>query len=299
MNIYDIAIIGAGPAGMTAALYAKRAGLDTIVIEKAYPGGQMVLTDSIENYSGFAKISGFELAQNMKKQIEGVDYKTAEIIDVDFSEDIKKIKTNSEETHAKYVIIATGAAARRLPIPNEPKFFGRGVSYCATCDGAFYRSQKTAVIGGGNTALDDALYLTNLCEEVSLIHRRSEFRGDKITLSKVMENPKIKLYTDSILTKISGDDTVSEIEIENVLTNEKTTIPVSGIFGAIGYIPSTDFLKEKVTLTKSGAVITDENLKTNIDNVYAIGDVRDKELKQIVTACSDGATVINTLRRYL
>ena len=295
--MYDIAIIGAGPAGMTAAIYAKRAGLNTIILEKAYPGGQMVLANSIENYPGFLGISGAELSMTMKKQLEGTSYKTAEITDVDFSSEIKIIKTESEEIEAKFVVIATGAANRRLPVPNEPKFFGRGISYCATCDGAFYRGKRVAVVGGGNTALDDALYLAKFCEGVSLIHRRSEFRGDKITLLKVLESEKITVFTDSVLVDVFGDDTVNKIEIDS--NNEKKMIAVSGVFGAIGFIPGTDFLKGKISLTDYGAVITDENMKTNIDNVYAVGDVRDKELKQIVTACSDGAAAVDIIRRQV
>ena len=297
--IYDIAIIGAGPAGMTAAIYAKRAGLNIIVIEKAYPGGQLVLANEIENFPGFPLVSGYELASHMKKQIDGVTYKTAEITEVDFSDAPKILRIGNEEILSKYIIIATGAVSRRLPVPGEPKLFGRGVSYCATCDGAFYRGRHTAVIGGGNTALDDALYLANFCESVSLIHRREEFRADKITVDKVLSNPKIKLFTQNILIDIFGDDTVNSIEIENIGDSTRQKIPVSGVFGAIGYIPATGFLSGRVLLTDSGAVITDENMKTNIDNIYAIGDVRNKELRQIVTACSDGASAIDIIRRYL
>ena len=297
--MYDLAIIGAGPAGMTAAIYARRAGINTIILEKAYPGGQMVLANSIENYPGFTAISGAELSMTMKKQLEGVSYKTAEITDVVFSDDVKIIKTETEEIQTKFIIIATGASCRRLPVSGEPRLFGRGISYCATCDGAFYRGKRVAVIGGGNTALDDSLYLANFCESVSLIHRRTEFRGDKITLDKVFSTGKITVYTDSVLIDILGDTSVSAIEIENVKTNIRENLPVSGVFGAIGYIAGTDFLKGKVELTDSGAIITDQNMKTNIDNVYAVGDVRDKEFRQIVTACSDGAAAVDIIRRLL
>lgn len=295
--VYDIAIIGAGPAGMTAALYGMRAGLSVLLLEKAFPGGQMVSSNHIENYPGFLGISGAELAQNMKKQLTDITYKTAEIIGVDCTNAVKALITQKETLQAKNIVIATGANPRKLGLLNEEKLTGRGVSYCATCDGAFYRNKTATVIGGGNTALEDALYLSNFCECVNLVHRRSEFRGDKSTLEKIKANPKIKIYTEYILVELVGDKQLSEIVLEHTKTKERLSIATDGLFVAIGYQPNVSFLPEGILKSDTKEIITDKNLMTNLDDVYAIGDVRRKELRQIVTACSDGAEVISAIRR--
>ncbi len=295
--IYDIAIVGAGPAGMTAALYGMRAGMKVLLLEKAFPGGQMVSSNQIENYPGFVGISGAELAMNMKKQLTDITYKTAEIIATDFTGNPKKISSAKEEFLAENVIIASGANPKKLGFSNEEKLTGRGVSYCATCDGAFYRGKTATVIGGGNTALDDALYLANFCEQVNLVHRRNEFRGDLSTVAKIKENPKIKIYTEYIPTELVGDDALTEVVLEHTVTKEQLTLKTDGLFVAIGYQPSVSFLPEGILKSESGEIITDKNYMTNLDNVYAIGDVRRKELRQVVTACSDGAEVISAIRR--
>jgi thioredoxin reductase (NADPH) len=269
---------------MTAALYVRRAGFRTVIFEKAFPGGQMAYASSVENFPGYISVPGFELAMSMKKQLDGVDYKTAEIVGVDLNGAVKILKSVNGETEAKAVIIASGAQNRKLGIPGEAEFTGRGVSYCAVCDGALYRGKGVAVVGGGDTALDDSLYLANFCESVTLIHRRDEFRGAQTTLEKVRENPKIKILTNSSVTGIFGENSVNRIEINN-----RTYIKADGIFIAAGQIPNTAFLGGAVTLSEFGAVITAPNLETNLDMVYAAGDVREKELRQIVTACSDGA----------
>lgn len=295
--IYDIAIIGAGPAGMTAALYGMRAGLSVLLLEKAFPGGQMVSSNHIENYPGFMGISGAELAQNMKKQLTDITYKTAEIIKLDFANDAKVLTTQKEEFQAKNVIIATGANPRKLGFPNEEKLTGRGVSYCATCDGAFYRSKTATVIGGGNTALEDAIYLANFCETVNLVHRRKEFRGDKATLKKIQENPKIKIYTEYVPVELVGEEKLTDVILEHTVTKEKLILKTDGLFVAIGYQPNVSFLPDGILKSEAKEIITDKNLMTNLDDVYAIGDVRRKDLRQIVTACSDGAEVISAIRR--
>ena len=295
--LYDIAIIGAGPAGMTAALYGMRAGLGVLLLEKAFPGGQMVSSNYVENYPGFVGISGAELAMNMKKQLTDITYKTVEILSVELSDDIKTIRSQKEEFQAKNIIIATGANPRKLGFSNEEQLTGRGVSYCATCDGAFYRGKTTTVIGGGNTALDDALYLANFCERVNLVHRRNEFRGDATTVEKVKANEKIHLYTECIPTEFVGEDAIKEICLQNTRTQETLVLPTDGVFIAIGYQPNVSFLPEGILKSETNEIITDKDLMTNLDGVYAIGDVRRKELRQIVTACSDGAEVISAIRR--
>lgn len=295
--IFDIAIIGAGPAGMTAALYGMRAGMAVVLLEKSFPGGQMVSSNYIENYPGFMGISGAELAQNMKKQLTDITYKTAEVLQMDLSGDIKTITTKKEEFLAKNVVIATGANPKKLGFANEEKLTGRGVSYCATCDGAFYRNKTTTVIGGGNTALEDALYLANFCEQVNLVHRRNEFRGDSSTLQKIKENPKIKIYTEYVAKELIGEDRLCEVVLEHTVTKERVALQTDGLFVAIGYQPNVAFLPEGLLKNETNEIITDKNLMTNLDDVYAIGDVRRKDLRQIVTACSDGAEVISAIRR--
>ena len=295
--IFDIAIIGAGPAGMTAALYGMRAGMAVLLLEKSFPGGQMVSSNYIENYPGFIGISGAELAQNMKKQLTDITYKTAEVLQMDLSGDIKTITTKKEEFLVKNVVIATGANPKKLGFANEEKLTGRGVSYCATCDGAFYRNKTTTVIGGGNTALEDALYLANFCEQVNLVHRRNEFRGDSSTLQKIKENPKIKIYTEYVAKELIGEDRLCEVVLEHTVTKERVALQTDGLFVAIGYQPNVTFLPEGLLKNETNEIITDKNFMTNLDDVYAIGDVRRKDLRQIVTACSDGAEVISAIRR--
>ncbi len=295
--IYDIAIIGAGPAGMTAALYGMRAGMNVLLLEKAFPGGQMVSSNYVENYPGFVGISGAELAMNMKKQLTDITYKTAEIISINLSEEPKTITSSKEEFQAKNIVIATGANPKKIGFANEERLTGRGVSYCATCDGAFYRGKTATVIGGGNTALDDALYLANFCERVNLVHRRNEFRADATTVDKVKANNKIHLYTEFVPEAFIGEDMLTEIRLKSTKTQETVLLPTDGLFLAIGYQPNVSFLPEGILKSETGEIITDKNLMTNIENVYAIGDVRRKELRQIVTACSDGAEVISAIRR--
>ncbi len=295
--IYDIAIIGAGPAGMTAALYGMRAGMHVLLLEKAFPGGQMVSSNYVENYPGFVGISGAELAMNMKKQLTDITYKTAEILSVDISGEFKKIVSSKEEFQANNIIIATGANPKKLGFSNEERLRGRGVSYCATCDGAFYRGKTATVIGGGNTALDDALYLANFCERVNLVHRRTEFRADATTVDKVKTNEKIHLYTEFIPIEFIGEDSLTGIRLKSTQSDETISLLTDGLFIAIGYQPNVSFLPEGILKSETGEIITDKNLMTNIENVYAIGDVRRKDLRQIVTACSDGAEVISAIRR--
>jgi thioredoxin reductase (NADPH) len=297
--MYDIAIIGSGPAGMTAGIYAKRAGFKTIIFEKAFVGGQMNYAHSIENFPGFNGISGFDLAMNMKAQLDGVESKTADVVEIEFSDDIKILKTKTEEISAKTVIIATGAMSKRLGLQHEAKFVGRGVSYCATCDGAFYKDKAVVVVGGGNTALEDSLYLANFCKSVALVHRREEFRGDKSTLAKVKQNSKITIYTNKVVSDILGENAVETVELKDTVSGAIEKLATDGIFVAIGYTPKTAFLNGAITLNENGEILTDGNLLTNIKGVYAVGDVRQKILKQVVTACSDGAIAVDQITKTL
>ncbi len=282
---------------MTAALYGMRAGMNVLLLEKAFPGGQMVSSEHIENYPGFYGISGSELAQNMKKQLTDITYKTAEISSISCFDEVKTVSTKKETFEAKNIIIASGSTPKKLGFSNEEKLTGRGVSYCATCDGAFYRNKVATVIGGGNTALEDALYLANFCEQVNLVHRRGEFRGDVTTLQKIKKHNKIKILTPFLPKELIGQESLEAVVIENIDTKEILTIPTQGLFVAIGYQPNSSFLPEGILKSEIGEIITDKNLMTNLDGIYAIGDVRRKELRQIVTACSDGAEVINAIQR--
>ena len=294
---YDIIVIGAGPAGMTAALYGMRAGFHILLLEKAFPGGQMVFSDRIENYPGFSVISGSELAQNMKNRLTDITYKAAEVTSLDLSEKIKTVHSKKEDFFAKNVVIASGAAPKKLRLVKEERLTGRGVSYCATCDGALYRGKTATVIGGGNTALEDALYLANFCDHVNLVHRRKEFRGDQITAEKVIRHPKIQRYLEYVPQELIGTDRLEQVICRHTVTGEMLPLVTDGLFVAIGYQPNISFLPSAVLTDEIGEIITDQNLMTNLEDVYAIGDVRKKALRQIITACSDGAEVITAIQR--
>lgn len=292
---YESVIIGAGPSGLTAAIYASRGGLRTLVIEKKFPGGQMVLTDFIENYPGFPEgINGFELAEMMKSQAVklGTEIVTDDVTGLS-GRDLntpKIVETPNRKITADSVIIATGASYRKLGIPGEEKFYGRGVSQCATCDGAFFRNKSVAVIGGGDTALQETLFLTRFCNKIHLIHRRDRFRGVNILQDKIFsQKEKISVHFDSAPLEIKGDKTVNGIVVKNAKTTEENTIPVEGVFIFIGMIPISDFAKGYVDMDENGYINTDEDMKTSVEGIFACGDVRKKHLRQIITACSDGA----------
>lgn len=289
--MYDVAIIGEGPAGMTAAIYATRAGLSAVVLEKAFPGGQMAITPEIDNYPGFEHISGFELSDKMSKQAKnlGAEIMRADVSNIDFTPGNNTITTTKGEISAKTVILALGASHRTLGIPGEDAFRGKGVSYCATCDGNFFRGRDVCVIGGGNTALEDALYLSNICNKVYLIHRRDTFRGFDALVKRVLETENIVTVLDSVPEEICGDERVTSISVKNVKSSETSSIAVSGCFVAIGTAPNTDLVRDKITLTADGHIAAGENTETNLPGVYAAGDVREKVSYQIITAASDGA----------
>lgn len=300
----DLIIIGGGPAGITAGIYAKRAGYDVLILEEKVVGGQTVNTEEIDNYLGLSHIKGYEFGQKIKEQAKElgieVDNKGVKRLELDGA--VKKIFTNSEEYECKTVVLANGCKRRNLNCNGETEFAGRGVSYCATCDGMFYRNKTVAVVGGGNTAIEDALYLSNLCEKVYLIHRRSEFRASKQLVDKVFTANNIEVIFDAKISEIRGSELVEEIELDRVSSIIKgvdKTKKVDGVFIAVGYQPDVSMIKGQIELTKEGYIITDENCKTNIDGVYAAGDCRQKNLRQIITAAADGAIAGNEAAEYL
>lgn len=301
-HIYDTVIIGAGPAGCSAALYASRAGLDTAVIEKYSPGGQMALTGDIDNYPGFEEgIDGFTLGMKMHKSAErfGITTIYGEINEVDFSERIKKLTTSSGEILAKTVIIASGARSRELGIENEKNLIGKGVHYCAHCDGNFYRNKTVVVVGGGNSAAADALYLSRLAEKVYLVHRRDTLRATKIYHEPLMKAENVEFLWNSTVEEFITELRVKGVKIKNTVTGETKDVFCDGVFVSIGRDPATEFLKGKVDLDGNGYIIADETTKTNVDGVFAAGDVRTKALRQVVTAVSDGAVAVHFAEEYL
>lgn len=301
-HIYDTVIIGAGPAGCSAALYASRAGLDTALIEKYSPGGQMALTGDIDNYPGFEEgVDGFTLGMKMHKGAErfGITTLYGEITGVDFSGKIKKLTTSSGEILARTVIIASGAKARELGVENEKNLIGKGVHYCAHCDGNFYRNKTVVVVGGGNSAAADALYLSRLAEKVYVVHRRDTLRATKIYHEPLMKAENVEFLWNSTVEEFITELRVKGVRIKDTVTGEMRDVLCDGVFVSIGRDPMTEFLKGAVDLDERGYVIADETTKTNIDGVFAAGDVRTKALRQVVTAVSDGAVAVHFAEEYL
>ena len=286
--MYDLLILGAGPSGLTAGIYAARGGLKTAIIEKTSFGGQLALTSEIENYPGFENISGFELAYKMQQQAEklGVEFIYEEITGLDIVGDVKSVKTQGNKYEAKAVIIAMGASPRLLGLDKEKALLGAGVSYCATCDGAFFRGKDVAVIGGGNTAVEDAIYLSKFCNKVYIIHRRNEFRATKAEINKMTEKQNVELVLSSVVSDIFGESKVEGIEVTT--GEQKKRIDVSGVFVAIGRTPNTTLING-IDLTDNGYIVVDRLQRTSEKGVYAVGDIVDKSLRQVVTACADGA----------
>lgn len=301
-NIYDMIIIGGGPAGYTAALYASRAGLDTLVVEKMSIGGQMALTAEVDNYPGFDEgIDGFTLGMKMQSGAERFGAKTqySTVGSVDLSGQIKELDTDSGVLLARTVVIATGAEPRKLGIDGEREMTGRGIHYCAHCDGRFYKGKTVAVIGGGNSAVAEALYLSALASKVYLIHRRDSLRADKVYHKPLSESGNIEILFNSRVEAINGDGRLSGIIIEDTENGKKSELAVDGVFVAIGRNPATGLFADQLSLDEQGYIIADETTRTSIDGVYAVGDVRTKPLRQIVTAVADGATSAHLANEYL
>ena len=301
-KIYDVVIIGGGPAGYTAALYAVRAGLDTVVLEKFSAGGQMTQTQQIDNYPGFHEgIDGFTLGFNMQQGAErfGAETKRADVLSVKLKEKIKEIETDSGDFFARAVIIATGAEHRHLGVENEEALIGRGVGYCAACDGMMYRGKTVAVVGGGNSATADALLLSKICKKVYLIHRRDTLRATKIYHEPLMKAENVEFKWNSTVEELLFDKKIEGVKIKNVLSGEAEEISLDGLFISIGRKPETKLFEGQTELDKNGYIIADESTRTNIDGVFAAGDVRTKVLRQVVTAAADGAVAVHYAEEYL
>jgi thioredoxin reductase (NADPH) len=300
---YDVIIIGSGPAGLAAAIYAKRAELNVIVIEKAgLSGGQIINTYEVDNYPGTPGISGFDLSLKFREHADKLEttFISGEVIDFHLDGDIKVVALdNGTEYRSKTVIIATGGVPRHLNVEGEGSLSGMGVSYCATCDGAFFKNKTVAVVGGGDVAVEDAIFLARICKQVYVIHRRDQFRANKTSSSKLTNMENVTILWDSVVENIKGDEKVESIEVKNLKTNEQTTIEISGIFIAVGYLPNSETYKNIVATDAGGYIIAGENCETNIPGIYAAGDVRTKELRQIITAASDGANAITAVEKYL
>ena len=300
--MYDLVIIGSGPAGLSAAVYAKRACLSVLVIEKeAFAGGQMVYTEEVDNYLGLNAKSGFELAESFKQHALDLDVSFAEgavekIVPKDGKWSLHM--ESGEDIETKTVLLATGATHRKLGVPGEETFAGVGVSYCATCDGAFFQGKSVAVVGGGDVALEDALYLANICEQVYLIHRRNELRGTKALQNQVFANEKITFLGESEVTEITGDKQVSGISVHNKVTDETKELSVAGVFIAVGMEPQSNLYAPLLSL-EHGYVPAGEDCATEKDGLYVAGDVRTKRLRQIVTAVADGANAVHSIQEYL
>ena len=308
-KIYDAIIIGGGPAGLTAGIYLCRARINTLLIEKALPGGQAILTEIIENYPGFPLgIAGPELMQKMEEQAVGFGLKIeyGEVAEVkikegreDKEDKVKMVKINNQEYRTLTIILASGAEASKLEVPGEEELRGRGVSYCATCDAPFFKDQKIVVVGGGDTAIEEALYLTKFVREATLIHRRDRLRATKILQERVFSNKKINFAWDSVVTKILGKEKVEGVLIQNKKTGKEKVISCQGVFVFVGNIPNSKFLNELIKLGKKGYILTDDNMMTSQEGIYACGDVRKKLLRQVVTACGEGATAAFAAQKYI
>lgn len=300
-KVNDVLIIGAGPAGLTAAIYAVRAGLSATVFEATVVGGQMTTTHLVENYPGFPNgISGFELAENMKKQAVrlGAQLISREIKSVQLTDTMKEIATRKETYQGKVVIVATGAAPRKLGIVNEDTFAGTGISYCATCDGGFFKDKVVAVIGGGDTALGDASYLSRMAKKVYIIHRRDEFRAANTVRENALSASNVEPIYDSVVESFIGDQNLQGAMIRNLKTGEENQFDFDGAFIAVGNTPRSDLFQNILTLDK-GYIAVNDHCETNVAGVYAIGDVRANALRQIITACADGAIAIESAHQYI
>ncbi len=300
---YDLVIIGGGPAGLTAGIYASRARLNVLLLEKVAPGGQVLVSDWIENYPGFPEgTSGYDLVTKMVEQAKqfGLTIETGEVLSLDLSEAAKKIELKGKTITTLSIIIATGASPRKLGVPGEDMFIGKGVSFCATCDGPFFKDSVVAAVGGGDTAVQESNYLTKFAKKVYLIHRRDELRATKILQERAMANDKIEIMFDSVLTGIYGGLTnVEKINVKNLKTEEEKEILVDGCFIWVGTFPNTSFLKDSVKVDEYGFIIVNQSMETSAPGVFAVGDVRNTPLRQIVTAVGDAAIAAVSAEHYI
>ena len=299
--MYDTIIIGAGPAGMTAALYAARSNLKVALIEGGLPGGQMNNTSDIENYPGYANISGPELAEKMFEPLEnlGVEHLYGFVENIEDHGDVKKVITDDQEFETRTVIVATGSKHRLLGVPGEEELNSRGVSYCAVCDGAFFRDQDLLVVGGGDSAVEEAIFLTRFAKSVTIVHRRDELRAQKVLQDRAFANEKINFIWDSVVKEIKGENRVESVVIENVKTGQVTEQAFGGVFIYVGLDPVSDFVQELQIRDQAGWIVTDDHMKTSVTGVFAVGDVRQKDLRQVTTAVGDGAIAGQEAYKYI
>lgn len=300
--MYDIIIIGGGPAGLNAALYAGRGGMKTLLIEKLFSGGQAATTYEVDNYIGFPEpISGPELVNNMEAHAKrfGVEIVNETVDSLSLDGTVKRVVCPKNTYESKTIILAMGANPRTLGLEREDALRGSGVSYCATCDGAFFRNKPVAVVGGGNTAAEDALFLSRFCPKIYLIHRRDQLRADKILADKIFADEKIQPIWDSVPVSINGEDAVESVSVKHVKTGEITELEVRALFVAVGTVANNEIVKGLVPLDGSGYIPTDDNMATSIDGVFAAGDIRQKSLRQIITAAADGAVAANSAINYI
>jgi thioredoxin-disulfide reductase len=302
MDKYDVIILGAGPAGLTAAIYARRAGLSALVVERESHGGQMKLTDAIENWPGTMSVNGFDLGSQFYEQAVhlGAEFKSAMAEGLRLEHGRRFVVTSAGEIEAGAVIVATGASFRQLGVPGEQEFTGRGVSYCAVCDGPFYRGQTVAVVGGGDSAVKEAEYLTRFADKVYLIHRRGEFRAGRYVVEKAMANPKIETLLHHVALEISGGPAgVEAVLLKDVRSSEERTLPVAGVFAFVGIVPHSKFLGGLLETSPDGWIVTDHHLTTSRPGIFAAGDVRDTDLRQVITAAADGARAAMSAYHFL
>lgn len=300
--MYDVIIVGGGPAGLTAGIYAARGGLKTAIIELGMPGGQAASTDKIDNYPGFPEgVGGYELMNSFHQQCQtfGVEFIFEEAQELELSGAVKKISTDVKTYEAKAVIIAAGSKPRLLGVPGEDVFHGRGVSYCATCDGAFFREKKVIVVGGGDAALEEGAYLTKFAAEVTIVHRRKGFRAAQIAIERAKENEKIRFELEAVVEEVLGKDKVEGVRIRNVMTNETRELPADGVFVYVGTEPNAQFKCEGLEIDERGYIKTDNLLRTNLPGVYAAGDIRTTPLRQVATAVGDGALAAVQVEKFL
>ena len=301
-HIYDMVIVGGGPAGYTAALYAARSGLSTVVLEKLSAGGQMALTEQIDNYPGFAEgIDGFTLGERMQQGAErfGAVTELAEVCRAELSGAVKVLDTGDEVFRGRTVVIATGAVPRTLGVPGEEELVGRGVHYCAACDGAFYRDKTVAVVGGGNSAAADALTLSRIARKVYLIHRRDSLRATKVYHEMLMSAPNVEFCWNSTVSALQHGERLTGLRLREVQTGAERDIACDGVFVSVGRVPATELFREELTLDESGYIVADESTRTRLPGVFAVGDVRTKVLRQVVTAVADGAVAVHYAEAYL
>lgn len=298
---YDLVIIGAGPAGLTAGLYAARARMKVLLLEKAVPGGQILVTDWIENYPGFPEgISGYDLAEKMRIQAQdlGLEIETVQVHSLNLSADIKEIVLKDRKLRTKSLIIASGASPKKLGI-GEDKYMGKGISFCATCDAPFFRDKTVVAIGGGDTAVQEAIFLTKFAKKVYLVHRRDELRATKILQERAFANDKIEFVWDSVATGVDGFFGIEGVHVKNIKTGKETTIKADGCFIWVGILPNTEFVRDSVKTDAFGFIVADANMQTNVPGVYVAGDVRDTPLRQIATAVGDGAIAAVSAEHYI